>query len=95
VEGAKSGNKSPLGAAGCRFQPQRLATPELHLPAARQRRFFVIARVLDYIHELRINVAQKRCVRCPTPEHFKQFKTLLLARSPRQVAKMERDMGIS
>lgn len=55
----------------------------------------MIARVLDYIHELRINVAQKRCVRCPTPEHFKQFKTLLLARSPRQVAKMERDMGIS
>ncbi len=50
----------------------------------------MIQRIKDFKHELRIDFARMRFLRWPTKANGNQFTALLLARSPSQVARMER-----
>lgn len=50
----------------------------------------MIQRLKDFNHELRIDFARMRFLRWPTRSNGNQFMALLRARSPSQVARMER-----
>ena len=50
----------------------------------------MIQRLKDLNHELRIDFARMRFLRWPTRSNGNQFMALLRARSPSQVARMER-----
>ena len=50
----------------------------------------MIQRIKDFNHELRIDFARMRFLRWPTKKNGNQFMALLRARSPSQVARMER-----
>lgn len=54
----------------------------------------MIQRLKDYMHEFRIHTAFQRVMRNPTRHNNEAFRQLILDRSPQQVARMERRMGI-
>jgi len=54
----------------------------------------MIQRLKDYLHEFRIHAAFLRVTRNPTRHNSETFRRLILDRSPQQVARMERRMGI-
>jgi hypothetical protein len=47
-------------------------------------------RLKDFLHELRIDYARMRFLRWPTKKNGNQFMAHLRARSPSQVARMEK-----
>ena len=54
----------------------------------------MIQRILDLLHEHRIDRARRRFVRYPTKANLEVFKALLVMRSPGQVARMETTKGL-
>ena len=51
-------------------------------------------RINDIIHEWRIRRAMRRLLRYPTGANAASYNELLRARSPEQVARMERERGL-
>lgn len=54
----------------------------------------MIQRIADAIHEWRIARARVRLLRFPTTANAARYNGLLRARSPAQVARMERVRGL-
>lgn len=54
----------------------------------------MLSRLRDWLHERRIDAARMRVTRYPTMANNTEFKRLLMMRSPSQIQRMERRMGI-